>query len=56
LDNAAEMVLHLQSTFALSAMEAEFTSTAITCTRALHIKVLLIDLGKKEVAENCEVH
>jgi hypothetical protein len=45
----------LQSTIALSTMEAEFTAAAITCAKVLHIKVLLEDLGRKEAAENCKV-
>jgi hypothetical protein len=45
----------LQSTIALSTMEAEFTSAAITCAKVLHIKVLLEDLGKKEAAEKYKV-
>jgi hypothetical protein len=36
-------------------MEAEFTSAAITCAKALHIKVFLEDPGKEEAAESCKV-
>jgi hypothetical protein len=46
----------LQSTIALSTVEAEITSGAITCAEVLHIKVLHEDLGEKGAAENCKVY